>query len=262
MTGTSQIRDGSHVFFNQRNCKQSFLAIIRVNVYLKAKDFFNIKDLIVNVIRNALKFIGIAVIVGFSLTSCEDATNIAYKDPMTITVTGIDESDTAQPLAFVGIFVDSEQVMMGQQGALAGGYGLIVDGKAVIDLWYPIDQSPFTDIGNYHVALMFGESQDNPIDTYFFVGNDAAGTAARKVFEEDFPNMVEMVTSGDPPPSNEIILASLETLGGLDGVFEIMGNPFILFNNLKDNTTINLDDECADITVLLNFAKRLGLAQY
>ncbi len=207
-------------------------------------------------IYKLLRIIVFVSSIVFLIIGCDDPTKIEYKDPITITVEEIGE-DITQPLAFIGIFDDPDKIQ--SRDALAGGFGAIKNGSAKIDLWYVKDQSPLADVGDYYVALMFGEDQDNPEDTRFFVGIDEAGEEAREILDGFKPYVEELRTlleNGDM--TREEVLESLDFLGGLDSIMEVA---FIKYNNLTDNIRVNLAEECVDVTSLFNFAKELGLTQ-
>lgn len=217
-----------------------------------------IKGLSMKCIHKAFGIIIATVLIGISITGCGDTGEILYKDPITITVSEIgDELEDQYPLAFIGIFDDPDKIQ--SRDALAGGFGAIKNGSAKIDLWYVKDQSPLADVGDYYVALMFGEDQDNPEDTRFFVGIDEAGEEAREILDGFKPYVEELRTlleNGDM--TREEVLESLDFLGGLDSIMEVA---FIKYNNLTDNIRVNLAEECVDVTSLFNFAKELGLTQ-
>jgi hypothetical protein len=111
--------------------------------------------------------ITVCMVIGIFFTGCGNSV-VAYEDPITITLTGL-EGQTTEPLAFIGVFDNEKKIMAGD--ALAGGFAAIQNGSAAVELWYVEDQSPLIDTGDYYIALMFGKSQSNPTDSYFFIEN-------------------------------------------------------------------------------------------
>jgi hypothetical protein len=143
----------------------------------------NIKGFVMKRIFNVFKIVAVMALIGLSILGCDVSPEVVY--PLRITITGFSNPpQRGQELLSVGIFANPEAIMPQEvlsgempkedmmKKALAGGIAQIKDGRVVIELMDPVEQTNFTVPGEYYIALMVGESMDGLERAYVFINSD------------------------------------------------------------------------------------------